>query len=65
MARGIQAAVRCKSKKGGNISPDEMNLLMAAIKHDKNRYIEMNKRVLEATKPPGCERVFWDGKDVT
>lgn len=47
-------ALRCKSKSGHGLTPEEMRLVEAAYKADPKRYGALNAEVVEATKPFGA-----------
>jgi hypothetical protein len=45
--------LRCRSKSGSNLSPEELDLCQAALADDPDRYSAMNSDVFDATVPFG------------
>lgn len=45
--------LRCRSKRGEDLSDDHRDLLERAFASDETRYAKMSERVLVATKPFG------------
>lgn len=46
--------LRCRSKRGEYISPEDFEFMQRAWKSDKKRYGELDAKVFEATKPYGA-----------
>jgi len=45
--------LRCRSKSGSQLSPEELDLCKAAMEEDPKRYSGMNSDVFDATVPFG------------
>jgi len=48
--------IRCRSKSGSGITPEELKLCKRALACDGKRYAAMDKDVFEATRPFGSAR---------
>jgi hypothetical protein len=46
--------LRCRSKQGITLEPNERRLIIAAHREDAKRYADMNGAIFEATKPFGA-----------
>ncbi len=48
--------VRCRSKRGLQLTGVELDLVQRAFNEDPDRYSALSSRVFEATKPAGSTR---------
>lgn len=49
----LVSKLRCRSKQGERLSPQEHELCFQAWREDHDRYCDMDQQVFEATKPFG------------
>ena len=48
--------LRCRSKRGDRLFPDEQKLIEQAFRENRQRYVEMNEDVFNSTIPFGSSR---------